>query len=219
MNRKARQILTPARESVNSGVVPLGASSGEDDSTITDGVVRMKGIGFANVHHYVLTKHGQSAWQKVLESLAAPDRREVESSVAVGWYSTQLFGRLLRAVDRICGDGDLRILRDVGAFEADLDTHRSLRFLIRILHPSAIFTAERRLWSHFHDSGQWTFKSIPKGMDGRLDGWAVDLALCTELSGYLVRMVEFTGGKQVTVDHPECRGTGAASCLYQFRWQ
>jgi hypothetical protein len=178
----------------------------------------MKGIGFSNVQKFVHTRYGHATWLKVLGELSLADRAEVEAAVAVGWYSTYLFARLLRAIDRVCGAGDLRSLPSIGTFEAELDINRILRFLIRVLHPSSIFKAETRLWGQFHDAGTWTFQKLHNGVDGTLDGWAADSALCTELSGYLVRMVEFTGGRNVTVEHPECRGTGAAKCIFQFRW-
>jgi hypothetical protein len=180
---------------------------------------QMKGIGFANVHAYVQNKHSDAKWAQVLASLDKEDGRVVGSAVAVGWYDVTLFARLLRAVDKVCGRGDLHLMEDIGKFEAEQDLNRVLRVFIRVLSPLQIFRVEGRLWSHFQDSGKWESQRVPNGVDATLTGWAVDVALCSELSGYLVKLVEFTGGKDVRVLHSTCRAKGGDKCVFQYRWR
>lgn len=182
------------------------------------GPKRMKGIGFVNVRQYVLEKHGADAWPKVLAKLKPEDSKTVESIVAVGWYDTYLFARLLRVVDSTLGHGDLGLLKDVGRYDAECDYNRVLRLLLRVISPSSIFTGHARLWRHFQDKGDWNFKHGKLNTAGTLSGWAVDAALCVELAGYLERMVEFTGGKNVSLGHTVCRATGSAECVFNFRW-
>ena len=178
----------------------------------------MKGIGFSNVRAFVLEYHGEEAWRQMLSTMSKDDQTELGAAVPVGWYETDLFARLLRKVDATFGTGNMRLLDQVGRFEAEQDFNRVLRLLMRVITPTQIFKAERRLWTHFQDSGEWTVNPLPKGMQGILSDWAVDEALCVELSGYLVRLVEFTGGKNVRVMHSECRARQAESCVFEFRW-
>lgn len=179
----------------------------------------MKGISFENVRSYVKSQHGESAWARVLASMPATDRANLSSIVAVGWYDVQLFARLLRRLDVTLGRGDLALLPKVGQYEAEQDFGRALRVLMRVVSPAQMFRAERRLWSHFQSAGEWAFSPIPDGMRGTLDGWATDTALCAELQGYLVRLVEFTGGKEVVVLHDKCRARGHSSCIFDFLWR
>lgn len=178
----------------------------------------MKGIGFVNVRTFVRNTQGERKWMQLISEMPADDRSALQSVIAVGWYDVNLFARLLRAIDATFGTGDLSLLRGVGAFEAEQDFGRAVRLLMRVVAPSQVFSAERRLWRHFQDSGEWQFSAVNGGVRGVLDGWAVDEALCVELSGYLVRLVEFTGGKNVTVDHSECRARGCNHCVFQFHW-
>jgi hypothetical protein len=180
---------------------------------------QMKGIGFANVHSYVRAQHSEAKWAQVLAELGKEDARIVAATVAVGWYDVLLFARLLRAVDKICGRGDLQLLDEVGKFEAEQDLNRVLRVFLRVLSPLQIFRVEGRLWSHFQDSGKWEIHHVPNGVDAALKGWAVDEALCQELASYLVRLMEFAGGKGVRVLHPTCRARGAKTCVFQYRWR
>ena len=179
----------------------------------------MKGIGFENVRSYVKSKHGDTGWAQVLAAMSAADRAALTSIVAVGWYEVSLFARLLRKVDQTLGKGDLTLLAKVGQYEAEQDFGRALRVIMRVVSPLQMFRAERRLWSHFQTSGEWVFTPVPDGMSGSLSGWAADTALCAELQGYLVRLIEFTGGKEAAVHHERCRARGHASCVYEFRWR
>jgi hypothetical protein len=81
----------------------------------------MKGIGFDNVRNYVRENHGDLAWRRVLEHLSSDIRTEVTTAIAVGWYDVKHFAALLRSIDEVCGKGDLSLLREVGAAEADQD--------------------------------------------------------------------------------------------------
>jgi len=173
---------------------------------------------FANVRNYVREQHGDVAWQNVLKELPRQHREEVETAIAVGWYEVAHFAQMLRTVDRVCGRGDLSLLRDIGAAEADQDLNRVLRVFLRVLSPSQIFKVEARLWSHFQSAGTWSSVTVPGGVDATLRGWEVDEALCEELAGYLVRLVQFTGGKAVTVNHRVCRSKGHDRCVFEYRF-
>lgn len=179
----------------------------------------MKGIGFANVKRYVLTQHGSRRWEETLALLDAGDRRIVDAAVAVGWYDVHVFARLIRAIDKACGNGNLELLRDVGAYEVEQDLHRVLRYFLRVLSPSRIFLAEGKIWSHFQTAGHWTSVNVPGGVDATLAGWAVDSALCKELAGYVEKLLVCGGAKFLHVGHTECRALGSASCVFRCRWK
>lgn len=180
---------------------------------------RMKGIGFANVKSYVLNRQPPGSWAKVLEALDPDDASVIDTSVAVGWYEVSLFAKLLYAVDDVCGRGDLALMRDIGAYEADSDMSRILRIFFRVLSPSHIFTAEAHLWRHFQDTGSWSWTKVPGGVDATLTGWVIDDALLEELAGYLSRMLEFTGGRHVTVRYRIPSLNGVRGCAFEYRWR
>jgi hypothetical protein len=167
----------------------------------------------------VRTTHSEAKWAEVLAKLEKEDAPIVASAVAVGWYDVMLFARLLRVVDEVCGRGDLHLMDEMGKFEAEQDLNRVLRIFLRVLSPLQIFRVEGRLWRHFQDTGSWEIQRVPNGVDATLTGWAVDQALCQELAGYLIRLMEFAGGKDVRVLHASCRATGADNCVFQYRWR
>jgi tRNA A-37 threonylcarbamoyl transferase component Bud32 len=179
----------------------------------------MKGVGLVNVRGYVLEHHGTDAWQRVLRGLAPADAEVAGHALPVGWYRVSTFAALLRSIDRECGRGDLGLLPAVGAFEADQDFNRVLRIFLRIVHPSYVFNISGRLWQHFQNSGVWVIERSDHAMLASLQGWAVDAALCAEMTGYLVRLFEFAGGNEVTCQHVRCRARGHEHCDYDIRWR
>jgi hypothetical protein len=179
----------------------------------------MKGVGFTNIHNYVLFKHTPATWEQVLASMSPHDAETIRGAVAVGWYDVYLFGRLLRAVDSVCGHGDLSLMEKIGEYECEHDFNRVLRVFMRVLSPPTLMAAEARLWKHFQDSGDYRSETIPNGMITTLSGWAEDKALCRELGGYLQRLVSFAAAKPVRMSHPECRASGARACVYRFTWE
>lgn len=59
--------------------------------------------------------------------------------------------------------------------------------------------------------------------EGGVDGLLIDSAIvhdvfCRNLQGYLQRLFELVGAKDVTVGHPECRVQGGALCRFAIRW-
>jgi hypothetical protein len=180
----------------------------------------IKGLEFANVQKYVETTHGPKRWHDVLESLASEDRNIVESALAVGWYELSIYARLLRAIDSVCGNGDLSLLLSVGAFGVEQDFNRIFRVFMRILSPHQVFKLEDRLWRRFYSTGESSSDPIRGGfgVDSTLKGWGVDRALCVGIMGYMVRLIELTGGADVTVNHDECRALGFANCVFKWRW-
>jgi hypothetical protein len=179
----------------------------------------MKGISFDNAQRFVLDRFGEEPWLRVLERVGPDDRLELEGMVSVGWYDVYMYARMIRAIDACCGQGDLRLLPQLGAFAAERDFNRTLRLLLRALNPEAIVHAQRRLWSHFHGAGSWDASVVPTGLRGVLKDWASEPALCQQLVGYLTRLVEFTGGKNVNVLHPECRGEGRPACVFDVQYR
>ena len=180
----------------------------------------MKGISFVNVRKFVLEEHGAAKLEEVMALLRPTDRSELASAVAVGWYDTPMFCRLLRAVDDVCGNGDLRLVPRLGAYQAEHDFPRTLRALMRVVSPESLFTMHHRLWRHFQSGGAWEMTHLgPTEMTSILRDFVVDEAICLDLVGYCTRWLEFTGAHNVLIEHPSCRARGGATCTFRASWR
>jgi hypothetical protein len=185
----------------------------------SEGEARTKGVGFVNVKSFATERFGANAWDAVLERLAPEDREELSSIVSVGWYSLPLYARLIHALDDVHGYGDLSLVVQLGRYEAERDLTTIHRIFLRFTNPAFIVEKTGEFWKRFHDTGEWKVEREPNGVAGTLEGWGcVDHALCRELVGYLSRVLELVGAKNVVFEHPRCRARGDGQCFFRARW-
>jgi hypothetical protein len=181
---------------------------------------KTKGIGFVNVKAFTEERFGPTGWDAALQQLVSSDRRELEGIVSVGWYSLSLYARLIRAVDRVHGYGDLSLVVQLGRFEAERDLTTVQRLFLRLANPAFILEKTGEYWRRFHDTGHWVIeRQAPTRVRAFLDDWGyADVALCREVVGYVSRAFELVGAKNVRMDHSRCRGRGEARCEFLGRW-
>lgn len=185
-----------------------------------DDVAKTKGVGFSNVKNFTVERYGQDGWEQVLARLTQPERDELASIVAVGWYSLPFYAKLIRVIDQVHGYGDLGLLLQLGRYEAEKDLTTLHRMLLRLASPAYAVEKTAEYWRRFHDTGTWTMtREGDSQLRGSLEGWGcVDLALCRELQGYLTRSMELVGAKNVVVDHVRCRTKGEPTCIFVGKW-
>lgn len=159
---------------------------------------------------------------QVLAHLSAPDRELFESEIrAKDWYDLGAYVHLIRAIDATLGAGDLLLLPVLGRYEAERDRSFVQGLFLRMASPAWAVRMVAEYWGNFHDSGRWTVRREGEHLlHGVLeDIGVVDAALCAELTGYVARVMEFAGGKNVTMTHPACRARGAEACDFELSWQ
>lgn len=183
------------------------------------GAAKTKGVGFTNVKSFTVERFGAPGWASVLGELRQEERDELLSVIPVGWYPLELYARLIRALDRVHGRGDLALLTELGRFEAERNLTTIHRVFLRFTNPAFIVEKTSEYWKRFHDTGTWNVARDDHGVSAVLDGWGVvDAALCRELVGYLTRLLDLVGAKNVVVEHPKCRGRTDPQCLFKARW-
>ncbi len=185
-----------------------------------DGEALTKGISFVNVKAFTIQRFGQEGYDAVLERLTPADREVLPSVVTIGWYSLALYARLINALEEAHGYGDMALVVQLGRFEAERDLTLIHRVFLRIMNPAIVVEKTGEYWRRFHDTGEWKLtRESPTRLSGTLEGWGcVDEALCRELVGYLTRLMELVGAKNVLIEHPRCRARQQDECFFKARW-
>ncbi len=170
---------------------------------------------------FVRARFGAEGWQAVLDKLERADAELMDSVTSTGWYPLDAWVRIARAIDRVHGEGDLRLLTEMGHYEAERDVGPVLRALLRLANPAFTVKSVGDLWARYHDSGRWIVRDqTSHRVIMELEGWnGVDRACCTDLHGYVSRLLEIVGGKDVRIEHLECRALGRASCIWDASWR
>lgn len=182
-------------------------------------VAKTKGIQFEHVRAFVLDRFGAPGWDAVMAALSRVDQLDIASVVTEGWYSLALYARFINAVDVVHGCGDYALVVQLGRFEAERDLPAIQRFFMRFVSPAFAVEKVGEYWSRFHDTGSWKITQSGETVSGVLEGWGTrDPAMCRELVGYIGRLLELVGARNVLMQHPKCRSRGDAHCYFEARW-
>jgi hypothetical protein len=182
-------------------------------------VPKSKGTNLLHMRSYVERVHGPSAWQRVVLSLSEEDRAIVSVLSPSGWYELGAQHRLLRAIDRVIGTGDLALVPEIGRYEADEDLSTIHRLFVRLTSPAYVLEKAGEYWRRFYDTGKWEVVRGNGSATGRLDDFGlVDDAFCAYLRAYIYRMFQLAGARTGVLEHTECRAQGAEACVFVGRW-
>jgi hypothetical protein len=166
---------------------------------------------------YVEQTHGAGAFAKLLDGLAASDAAPLrEIILPVNWYPARSFTAALHATARLSGDPSF--YERYGAFAAEFEIAAFQRILLRFTTPAFFMDRAGRLWSRFHDSGEWLVEGSGKHLRGTLRDFAlVDPMYCRVLGAWIKRAGELTGSRG-EVAHPECRARGSEVEVWDGWW-
>jgi predicted hydrocarbon binding protein len=186
---------------------------------------RTRGLNPLGALAYLRKRCPEGTMEKVLSQLskedlvllgAFPKSPKLRST---SWVPFYLQVRLLRAIDKVIGEGDYRSLFDVGLFMAQRDIPSVFRVFLKLGNPGWIMEVTTRMWRYYHDRGTWTLERTPVSVIATLkDHDEADEAFCATLTGWVTGALEVSGGHDVMVDHPVCMARGAPHCVFTTRW-
>ncbi|HUP47013.1 MAG TPA: hypothetical protein VM779_16015 [Thermoanaerobaculia bacterium] len=94
------------------------------------------------------------------------------------------------------------------------------RFFALVLTPAALLSKAGQMWSAIYNTGQLRVEDqTERSARIRLADFPSELAGCSRLTGWIERMAEMTGAKDVRIDKVRCFARGDASCEWQVRWR
>jgi uncharacterized protein (TIGR02265 family) len=178
-----------------------------------------KGLSFVATRDYVLQTHGNAAWESVLRAMDPLEAEVVHSAVGIGWYPLELYGKLLRIIDRQLGNGDLRAIPAMARFEAERDLPTIHRLLLKMVRPAYIVEKMSELWPRYNSTGHLAIhRRGDRAVDVTLSEWSTDEALCIAIEGYSARALELAGARGLRIAQTSCRARGAEVCFFRIMW-
>ena len=184
-------------------------------------MARTKGTVFVALKSFVTRMYGYDAWKQYLAQLEVSDRRQIEMPSAKEWYDLGVMLRSLQILDVVFGKDSGDVVYDFGRHEADRDLNTLQRVFLRMANPAFVIEKATEYWRNFCDFGEWRVeRNGKKTATAILLGVPVtDPVYCRELSGYLQRLFELVGAKNVHSEHTRCRSRGDAQCEWVGKWE
>ena len=93
------------------------------------------------------------------------------------------------------------------------------RFFALVLTPSALLSKASQMWSSLYNKGELRVTSQhDRGATLQLTGIPMEPAACARMTGWIERMAEMTGGKDLRISKTKCSSKNDSCCEWQLDW-
>jgi hypothetical protein len=184
-------------------------------------VANVKGSALASRLLWVQLGHGGAGVQRLLSQVSPELRATLEGGVhKATWYPFDQFIELIVAIDRLFGEGDLSLVRELARHGADANLRTIYRLFYKVGTTHWILGRAVRLWGAHYDSGYLEVLTRgPKAAVLRVRGFDTPhIVHCRSVMGWAERSIELSGGKQVTGGETKCRTRGDELCQFEAAW-
>ena len=94
------------------------------------------------------------------------------------------------------------------------------RFFALVMTPPALLGKASQMWSSLYNRGEMRVdEQTENGARIRLTNFPTEPAGCARLTGWMERMAELTGVKNVHVEQTQCFAKGGTCCEWKLNWQ
>lgn len=93
------------------------------------------------------------------------------------------------------------------------------RFFALVLTPPALLSKASHMWSSLYDRGEMRVdEQTETSARIRIMNFPSEVAGCARVTGWIERMAEMTGVKNVKVEQTQCAAKGEACCQWEVSW-
>ena len=93
------------------------------------------------------------------------------------------------------------------------------RFFALVLTPAALLSKASHMWSSLYNRGEMRIEDQTEGSARiRIVDFPSELAGCSRITGWIERMAEMTGVKNVRVEQTRCYAKGDQDCEWMIDW-
>ena len=171
--------------------------------------------------------------QKFIESELTPSQRNAVLSALPADYAARLrapilptetipvsiLNQLTETAAQTKGESVEQFARRAGR-EAAADAVKGIyRFFAMVLTPAALLAKASQMWSALYNRGQLQVADqTDHGATIKLLDFPSESAGCSRTTGWIERMAELTGVKDVRIQQTQCYAKGAPHCEWSITW-
>ena len=94
------------------------------------------------------------------------------------------------------------------------------RFFALVLTPPALLSKASQMWSSLYNRGELRVdEQTAASARIRLVNFPSEISGCSRVTGWIERMAQLTGAKNVSVEQTQCFAKGAPNCEWNVKWQ
>ena len=191
-------------------------------ATYSSGVSNVKGRALSSRVLWVQLGQGAAGLERLLPQCTPELRASIESGIhKATWYPFEQFIELNVVIDRLFGNGDGTLIRQLGRYGADANLTTIYRLFYKVGTTHWILGRAVRLWSAHYDSGYLEVLTRgPRTAMMRVRGFDTPNRVhCQSVMGWCERSIELSGGKRVVAIETLCRTRGDEMCQLDVSWE
>ena len=188
---------------------------------MVDQTVTVKGSPVRSLQKFIereLTpEQREEVFKKLPPEFAARLRNPV---LATETIPVQMLNRFTEEAATARGETVEAFARRAGREEAGDAVRGIYRFFALVLTPPALLGKASQMWSSLYNRGDLKVdEQTDTSARIRLIDFPSERAGCQRIHGWIERLAELTGVKNIEVEQTQCYASGAACCEWRLRWQ
>lgn len=171
--------------------------------------------------------------QKFIERELTPQQRDEALRSVPAEFANRMRGPILptetipvhslnaitEAAARLKGEPLEQFARRAGREGASDAVRGIYRFFALVLTPSALLSKASQMWKALYNRGDLRVsEQTDRGATVQLIDFPSEVAGCARLTGWIERMAELTGVKNVRIQQTQCYAKGAPHCEWSITW-
>lgn len=184
-------------------------------------MAKVKGTAVSASATYLKERLGEEVYLQVVNDLS-PEGQKLFGGVVLtsGWYEFSLLLELMKKVEAKLPRGARPLAWEMGRYSAESGIKTVYKIFFRVADVGFILKRASNIFSNYYDSGVMTVENQERnGASVVVRGFDQPCPyFCDRVLGWVERLLELTGVKNVRVDHPKCRVRGDDRCEFRGRW-
>jgi predicted hydrocarbon binding protein len=183
-------------------------------------MAKVKGVALLSRLQMLKEHFGDAAFHKIVGELTQDSRDLLTGGgvISSSWYPAEVLKDLDDSIAKTLKASHPRAMEELGEMTAQMGLTTIHKLKIKTT-PEDTFTRVPQLWSAFHDTGEMDIESAPGKATFRIKGYGMPhRTFCRNLVGWANKMVELSGGKNVSTKETKCVCNGDDCCEMVVTW-
>jgi len=185
-----------------------------------DETITVKGSPVRSLQKFVETELTADQRESLLRALPADFSRRLRGHILpTETIPVSLLNQLTEEAAKVKGEPTDAFARRAGR-QAAADAVRGIyRFFAMVMTPAALLEKASQMWSALYNRGRLRVSDqTDHGATIQLLDFPSEVAGCSRTTGWIERMAELTGAKDVRVQQTQCYAKGAPHCEWTITW-
>ena len=186
-----------------------------------DEVVTVKGTPVRSLQKFIEADLTPEQREKLFQALPPePAARFKAPILPTETIPVHLLNKVTEVAARVKGEPLETFARRAGREGANDAVKGIYRFFALVLTPPAILSKGGQMWSSIYNRGRLVVEDqTPTSARIALVDFPSELAGCLRFTGWLDRMAEMTGAKDIKVEQIKCFSRGDQHCEWKITWR